>query len=255
MLGMSATSDGTCSACKKGAYRAMPDDSAEPEEKYAVCSLCSAGKFLDSTGSTSESSCEPCEVGSFQEDKGASSCNTCRADHFGLLGSDGKSHSPEVEAEHCVSCGVWEPWSACTATCGESGTRTRVRHKPADGGHVCSSKQTEPCNRVHCPERSLCTYIKCRYQKNAADHFSVQVYHHRKEPNAVHHCRLYEGGEGSNVAPQCHCYCWGHSQAPSYSEAPALTGTQARHSDDKLNQGIEEDMRAEAVAKVHMQDA
>jgi hypothetical protein len=247
MLGMSDTSNGECSACMKGAYRAAPAASATLEEQYAVCSLCNAGKFLDATGSNSESSCKPCAIGFFQETQGASTCNQCSADHFGQVRRDGTSHKPELEAEHCVSCGAWEPWSACTATCGDRGTRTRLRHKPADGGHVCEHEQTEPCNRVSCPQRNLCTYIKCRYQKNAADHFSVQVYHHRKEPNAVHHCRLYEGGEGSNVAPQCHCYCW------DQGKAPALTGTKEWHMDDKLNQGVEEDMKTKAAANINQQ--
>ncbi|XP_078600551.1 properdin-like [Branchiostoma floridae x Branchiostoma japonicum] len=50
----------------------------------------------------------------------------------------------------------WSTWSACTTSCGNSGTRSRTRSKTAEycGGSQCSGDgdQVEACNRGCCPE-------------------------------------------------------------------------------------------------------
>ncbi|XP_078573543.1 SCO-spondin-like isoform X2 [Branchiostoma floridae x Branchiostoma japonicum] len=50
----------------------------------------------------------------------------------------------------------WSTWSACTASCGNSGTRSRTRGKTPEycGGSPCSyvGDQVEACNRGCCPE-------------------------------------------------------------------------------------------------------
>ncbi|XP_078573545.1 SCO-spondin-like isoform X3 [Branchiostoma floridae x Branchiostoma japonicum] len=50
----------------------------------------------------------------------------------------------------------WSSWSACTASCGNSGTRSRTRGNTAEycGGSQCigDSRQVEACNRGCCPQ-------------------------------------------------------------------------------------------------------
>merc|ERR1719162_2207173 len=49
--------------------------------------------------------------------------------------------------------GVWEGWSACSASCG-GGTQSRsftIQRNPAYGGSSCPSRQSQPCNGDACP--------------------------------------------------------------------------------------------------------
>ena len=68
------------------------------------------------------------------------------------------------------------------------------------------------CNAQKCPEKGHCVYLTCRTYKNAVGHYSIQVYHHRKEAPSVHHCKLFEGPHDE---VECHCFCYYHTDSPA----------------------------------------
>jgi len=61
------------------------------------------------------------------------------------------------------SWAAWSTWTPCTATCGASGQKTRVRTctnpAPSGGGIKCTAvdgSQTRDCNRIKCPVTGSC---------------------------------------------------------------------------------------------------
>ena len=63
-------------------------------------------------------------------------------------------------------------------------------------------------------------YLKCRYAAGKDGKLAIQVYHHHKEADSVHHCKLYEGKEvnargGFTNIRECHCFC-----TPSSNSTP-----------------------------------
>ena len=62
-------------------------------------------------------------------------------------------------------------------------------------------EQTETCSEIkQCPQAKLCVALKCRADSNG----NIQVFHHNKEPDGIHECKMYENVDGSRT---CMCTC------------------------------------------------
>ncbi|XP_048245093.1 uncharacterized protein LOC124148984 [Haliotis rufescens] len=185
----SATGLAPCSLCGEGTFSITPGE--------VNCSTCSPGYTTRDSGATSPGSCieatylhdeclsSPC---------GANACEML-ADGFRCRCSGGYSGEQcQTPPDHCVSqpcanrgtcvtspggfvcqCVAgytgdrcqeqivnggwsgWSLWSDCSATCGQTGLRSRSRHcdspAPQHGGLDCKGEttQAEPCNRLQCP--------------------------------------------------------------------------------------------------------
>jgi hypothetical protein len=49
-------------------------------------------------------------------------------------------------------------------------------------------------------------YLKCRFRQGSDGKYAIQVYHHHKEADLVHHCKMYDA-PGSTEDKECHCFC------------------------------------------------
>jgi hypothetical protein len=196
-LGLDATKTSACTACAAGWFRKQV--TALP---HAACTKCADGKISASGVST----CTECTRGQYTNDE-QTTCTACGEDTYGHSGTS------KMSVAHCKDCKPWGAWSMCSKSCG-GGTQTRTRdstpsthHDDASSCNGAFATQTRACNSEECATNH-CVYLKCRYRKNAAGHYALQVYHHRNEPQAVHHCKLFEGIPGTE--PVCHCFCNGH---------------------------------------------
>jgi hypothetical protein len=239
-VGASATAAGSCEACAEGTYRDAKSCSAEPcqtwdtvcDVGYGVvganftsagkCELCDAGRY--NNAAHSNSTCQLCALGKYSadDDEGKTECIDCVAGSYADTAGQAEcvacaenkfadSAVSQSSPEHCQDCPVsqWAPWGSCSATCG-TGTQSRTRAllQPENPDvTACATEQVQECNTAECPHDDHCVYLKCRYVSNDADEFSIQVYHHHREPASVHHCKLYEGQDGET---ECHCFCWYH---------------------------------------------
>jgi hypothetical protein len=214
MSGATTVKTGTCESCNPGTYRTAA------AAAWTACTKCAAGKFGNVPGQPDEgSACDTCKRGRYAPEAGTTKCEDCKAGEYGDSGIAQNHHS------HCKTCtnGEWTGFSQCSKSCsGGVTTRTRELIMPAaasqDADEQCVLSQSKQCNTKPCPGRHHCHYLKCRFQLHAASNtYSVQVYHHHKEPHNVHHCKLYDNAFGTKA---CHCFCWYLNSAGQVNSAP-----------------------------------
>merc|ERR1711959_447854 len=152
---------------------------------------------------------------------GARECHTCAAGQFGQV------DVVRTSVDHCGACdqatSEWSEWSSCSLTCG-GGVQTRSRSiltSANSGADVCPTVETRECNTDNCPSQRLCVYLKCRFQIGAYGNLAIQVYHHHRDSNSVHHCQLYDAPGIYGPQKKCHCLCYDNSTALEQAHAPA----------------------------------
>lgn len=199
----SPTAEGSCEACVAGQYM-------ESSEHRAIhCDECNAGKFSAQQGATQSTVCQACGLGTYSYE-GAAACTACGDGRYG------KPHQERTSELHCGQCDEdttpWSGWSNCTAACGggmQHNTRSIQPGKlGVEGG--CALSQNKTCNTQACtaqPGKTLCVYLKCRFQVGPHGQLAIQVYHHHKDSDLVHHCQLYDAPGVHGMHRKCHCLC------------------------------------------------
>jgi hypothetical protein len=216
LKGASTMSGGVCTSCPAGEFQ------SKSQHQETLCSQCGAGSFGTTIGATSGATCTPCAAGTFQELPGQSICIACQANQwFGLdasLSFGSNKTNGGIRADYCRPCEftVWGEWGTCSKSCrrdSNHGTQARARQlvqslrsndvAVAQCAHLQSAVRSCLSTPL-CPGSAKCEHLSCRFHIPVHGKSKIQVYHHGRAANVVHHCKMHEYENKKT----CECSCW-----------------------------------------------